>query len=155
MATTLKLSDGDLFIGYDGKADTLTGIDKTAQDIACALLEFYDNTRNFGSDLDQLEFPLRTSAIIMPSMIYQKVDEAMQRLLRKQDANSAKITLDEQIVDYFVNVIPTGNLQFLFYVDARVTEGSTTKRAAIVSLRHQIDEEAQPDLPGAAQAFFG
>jgi len=147
MSKTLRLSDGDLYVGPDGKTKLLEEADKAAQDIAAALLQFYNSERAFGSEIDQLEFPIFASRALMPGILHQKIDQAMRRLLDYQEKNRY-LTATERIVKYDVNIVAMNDLQFLFYVDARTAAGASAKKAAIVSLRHQLPESAIPSLPG-------
>lgn len=132
------MADGDLFINSAGRAETITGADKCAQDIGEDLLTPFDGARDYGSELATLDVPQPITAFAGKALIAKKVDEAIQRLKRLQQQDPA-ITPQEQIDK--INKIVVDQISatdFVFWVSVFLQDSSVEASSVLaVSLRHQ------------------
>lgn len=138
MSTTIRMFDGDILIDSAGRAQSITGTDKAAQDIAEVLMTPLDGLRDYGSELAGLNIPPIISVVAGKALISKKVDEAVQRLRRLQQQDPA-VTNDELIESIDRLVIQQFNTgDFLFWVSVLTRDRSTTSQQVLsVSLRHQ------------------
>jgi hypothetical protein len=138
MSTTIRMADGDLYINSAGRAETITGADKAAQDLAEVFMTPLDGLRDYGSELASLDIPPQISVFAGKALLSKKVDEAVQRLKRKQEADSY-VTDDELIESINRLVIDQfGPGDFVFWVSVLLRDQTVSNDQVLaVSLRHQ------------------
>lgn len=153
MSTTLRMADGDILINSAGRAETVTGADKCAQDIAEVLMTPLQN--GYGSELADIDVPEPVRTFVGKGIVSKKVDEALQRLIRLQRAD-LQSTPDERIdrVERIV-VEQIGATDFVFWVSAFVEDSTVVPEQLLgVSLRHQVSaklyETVQEQIATAA-----
>jgi hypothetical protein len=150
MSTTLKVSNGDLFIdSVLGQPQLIAGVEKCSQDIACVLMtEYIQSTRHadsmpraFGSELATLNTPVQYSGLIGRPMVQRKIQEAIQRLEDLQNKDPY-ITDDEKIKGITkLNVQQLSDGDFVYWLECEVQSGNTTPSVTNltpVSLDHQF-----------------
>lgn len=138
MSTTLRMADGDIFINSAGRAETIDGANKAAQDIAEILLTPLDALRDYGSELSDLNVPEPVRVFAGKSLISKKVDEAIQRLKRAQESD-AESTADERISKVNRIIVDQINsTDFVFWVSVLLEDETVLSDQLLgVSLRHQ------------------
>ncbi len=138
MSTTIRMFDGDVFLNSAGRGEELTGADKAAQDLAEILMTPFDSDRDYGSELADLDIPQPVSALVGKSLITRKVDEAVQRLIRFQQADPYATAQEriEKLHKIVVEQFETSS--FLFWVNVLLEDQTILgDRVLAVSLRHQ------------------
>lgn len=138
MSTTIRMADGDIYINSAGRAETITGTNKATQDIAEVLMTPLDGLRDYGSELASLDIPPQVSLFAGKSLLSKKIDEAIQRLKRKQEADP--YITDDELIETInrlkIDQFNTGD--FLFWVSVLTRSQTTTgDQILAVSLRHQ------------------
>jgi hypothetical protein len=132
------MQDGDIYINTAGRAETIDGANKAAQDIAEVLLTPLDALRGFGSELANLNVPEPVRVFAGRSLIAKKVDEAIQRLKRLQ-GNDTESTRDERI-DKINRIIveQINSTDFVFWISVLLEDDTVLSDQLLgVSLRHQ------------------
>lgn len=138
MSVTLRMADGDLFINSAGRAEEVSGADKTAQDLAEVLMTPLDPLRSYGSELADLSIPQPVSLFVGKALISKKVDEAIQRLKRMQerDPYAGPDERIDKINRLLVEEIESR--EFIFWVNVLLVDKTIIgNRILAVSLRHQ------------------
>src|SRR4051812_2167951 len=101
MSSTIKFSDGDMVIDRNkGRAFTITGNQKLAQDIAYFLMTADDPVRNTGSALKTLERQFRENSLPGDQArvaVMNAVQTAMNRIRAWQEISS-NLSPGEQLV---------------------------------------------------------
>ena len=97
MSTSVKLAKGDIFVNSAGQVESITGIDKAAQDVAVALLQVFNADQDFGSELAALQTPQFSGLGALQGLIGQKVQQAVDRLIRIQNLDRDIIPANERI----------------------------------------------------------
>lgn len=92
MSKTLQVSNGDLNINSQGIANTVSNINKAAQDVARHVLSDFSETFSEGSELNNLQ---DINNNFTETLIQQYIYEAVNRLIVKQDLNTDR---DDDIV---------------------------------------------------------
>ena len=136
MSTTLKISNGDIYIDpVLGQSQTVSGVTKCSQDIAAVLMtDLIQKNRSgqalpraYGSELATLTTPAQYSGLIGRPMVQRKIQEAVQRLEDLQNQDPA-VTADEKIKTISkltVQQLGTGG-DFIYWLEVQVSSGSTT-----------------------------
>ena len=115
MSFTVRMEDGDIFVGPSGEQEMISGAEKAAQDLLEEILLPYDVERDRGNELFEPDGSLTSvtgSANIASSAIKTMIKSAVQRLIRAQqfDANtdtSEVITAIKSLVVQSLNNDPT------------------------------------------------
>jgi len=152
VSTTIKLAKGDIFVNSAGHVETITSINKAAQDVSLALLQEFDPVQDFGSELAELQTPQFSGLGGLRGLIGQKVQQAMDRLIRLQNLDRDIISAEERI-DSIKNlrVIQLNDvLSFQFILEVVVESGDTALQAMLLDISHQIPNNAIPGTPGVA-----
>ncbi len=149
MSTTLKISNGDLFIDESfGAPTTLSGVEKLSQDIAESLLINFDPERRFGNTLNSSSS--RQSIIGQISKIdaRERIEAAIDRLRRLQSEDD-QIEDDEQIVEIVsidIDVLENGTeIRFLLVV-ATVSKKEVSASGTIPLQAVKLDHVTPPDI---------
>lgn len=156
MSTTLRMADGDLFINSAGRAETVTGANKAAQDIAEVLLTPLDGLRDYGSELQDLNVPEPVRIFAGRALISKKVDEAIQRLIRFQQRDTQS-TADERISRINRLIVEQINASdFVFWVSTMLEDETVlTEQLLGVSLRHQESARFGRSIEEQVRALTG
>lgn len=138
MSTTIRMMDGDIYINSAGRAETITGTSKAAQDLAEVLMTPLDGLRDYGSELGSLDIPPQVSLFAGKALLSKKIDEAVQRLKRKQEADP--FITDDELIETInrLKIIQFDVGSFLFWVSVLLRDTSVTgDQILTTSLRHQ------------------
>lgn len=138
MSKTLQMVDGDFFVGADGRYVEIDGIDKTAQDIAEALLTEYDAQRDEGNALigASTEDP-RIIGSLSKAYVKREITAAIERLQRYQQRDPAITDLEliDRIRSLIVIVLPEKKTDANFFLEVEVVSGEVITMRKVVSLR--------------------
>lgn len=156
MSTTLRMADGDIFINSAGRAETVTGANKSSQDIAEVLLTPLDGLRDYGSELQDLNVPEPVRVFAGRALISKKVDEAIQRLIRSQQRDTES-TADERIDRINRLIVEQINgTDFVFWVSVLLEDDTVlTDQLLGVSLRHQESARFSRSIEEQVRALTG
>ncbi len=151
MASTIRIDDGDIFIDQNtGQTEMLSGPQKTAQDLANALLTVLaprtpnrssrELTRQYGSEVADLAAAPKVSGRLGNALIAKKIAECINRLAQQQ-RQDPRTTPDEQIARITtLRVEPISPTDFIYAVEVELQSGSKVARKVLVEtkLDHQV-----------------
>lgn len=133
---TLKMKDGFLRIDQNtGRFVSIQGQEKLRQDLAEAQMDTFDPVSDWGSELE-----VGTTMVSLPgaeNIVQRLVEEAVLRLMRKQEANP--LTEDTEKIDRFqVFVMQDSDaLSFNYLLIVDPQEGGGVTEAMAASLGQQ------------------
>lgn len=146
MSVTYQVSDGDLYIDRDtGRLIPIQDEVKLGQDLAMCLLEDFDASRDFGSELQILDIPTASAA---NGYIAQLVSEAVTRLqaYQRKDTNTSQAEMIQSIQTIRVAIDKDNQSEAYFYLivaNELGTEYSSVMRLSRpTSLNHQLNPNA-------------
>lgn len=127
---TLQISNGDIKISDEGTTNFVTFENKSAQDVAHALLTEF---RSFFAEGNQLlNLALSQEAFgLSESLVTQYLSEAINRLIAKQQAAGMDSRI-LSILDLRTRVV--GLTTVVFYVEVLVDNGSSVSVTDVLSL---------------------
>ena len=136
VSQTLRMKNGDLdFNRNTGRAELINGFEKASQDLADILLTVFDNERNYGSELADIEVASQFFDFITVGLVQQKISESVNRLiaLQQQDAQS---TADERIESITaLRVRQPQGTDIVFFLAVKTETNDIVEKAMEVLLR--------------------
>ena len=153
MSITLKKANGDIVHKEsDGRPYYIEGIEKLSQDVADVVMTVYVADRNWGSQLTELIGKAIQPGTLEPigeAFIQNAVEDAIKRLIAKQNERPDQLSTYEAIEDANVEVFRMGVSSYTFILEVRPMNGPDQDPMAFqVKLGHQIMDTAKDNLPG-------
>ena len=120
--TTLKVSDGDLFINDYGRIEYITEMEEASQNVARAILTNYDSFFDEGNELLNFASGGSSAPFLNEMLIQQFLTESINRLIIKQrDIEiSGKILQVNQIKTRIVGMTTLVFLVEVMFVDGTI-----------------------------------
>lgn len=153
MSITLKKADGDIVHKEsDGRPYYIEGIEKLTQDVADVIMTVYISDRKWGSQLIDLVGKAIQPGTLEPigeAFIQNAVEDAIKRLVVKQNERPDQLSPYETVEDSSVEVFRIGVSSYTFVVEVTPMAGPDQDPLAFrVKLGHQLLDTARDNLPG-------
>lgn len=153
MSITLKKVNGDIFISdSNGRPYYIEKTEKLAQDIADALMTTYSPSRGWGSELSELVGKIISPSTLKPigeAFIQKSVNDAIDRLIQKQQERSDQLDEYEIIDDFEVQIFKISNTSYTFMLEITPLTGPNKSPLSFqIQLGHQLLNTAKINLPG-------
>lgn len=126
---TIKISDGRIALNRaTGQVDTVTSVNKSAQDVARHVLTRYQPFFDEGSEIIDIQGDVNLAELTVQQYIY----DAVNRLIFKQ-ANNFESTEDrvEDVVQLLTRRLDNGNL--VFYLIVQHSSGDVVELVEVLS----------------------
>lgn len=152
MSTTIKFSNGDMVVDRNkGRAFTITGNQKLAQDIAYFLMSADDEIRNTGSKLKNIERQFRQNSLPGDAArvaIMDAIQTSMGRL-RSWQEQTGNLSPGESLQRIeTLNVVREDATAFLAMLAVMADTEDVLPQSYRISLAHQFVPNTEPGVPG-------
>lgn len=153
MSITLKKADGDIVHqDSNGRPYYVEGVEKLSQDVADAVMTLYVNDRGWGAQLTDLVGKAMLPGTLEPvgaAMIQQTVQDAMNRLIKKQASRPDQLSEYEAVEKFNVQVFTINRTSYTFVLEVTPVAGPDQSPLAFqIKLGHQMLATSKQNLPG-------
>jgi len=150
MSTTLLFENGDIAINDRGRTAAISGINKLMQDLLFHLMTAYDEDRDIGNELIDMDIPPMVGKDATLGYIASQVRRTVERFDRhQQNLIEAGIEVpDTERLDKIsrleVKQYPATAGTYTFLIAVKPVEGTPTEQILLLNLDHQ---EIPSDFP--------